>query len=100
MRAVVLYHPMSDHGRIVEEYVRDFKHFKHKEVELVSLETLEGADIARLYDVTIYPAVLVIGPGGVLQKMWQGSMMPLMNEIDSYLPNNQAEFARASLLTA
>lgn len=97
MRAVVLYHPKSDHGGIVEDYVRDFKNFKHKGIETISLETVEGAELAKLYDVTNYPAVLVIGPAGQLQKIWQEDQMPLMNEVDAYLqvyePDKKVETA-------
>lgn len=99
MRAVVLYHPHSEHGGIVEDYVHDFQRFKGKELEKVSLETVEGSETARLYDVVRYPAILIIGPDGVLQKMWQAPIMPLMNEVDSYLPNYQRDLAKAQLLS-
>lgn len=85
MRALILYHPKSDHSGIVEDYIRDFKNFKNKQLEGVSLETVEGADLAKLYDVTRYPAVLVIGPDGQLQQLWQEDHMPLMNEVDAYM---------------
>jgi hypothetical protein len=72
MKAVVLYHPRSDHGGIVEDFARDYKLAKHKELKLYSLETVEGAETAKLYDVTSYPAVLVATTDGQLQKLWQG----------------------------
>ena len=100
MRAVVLYHPHSDHSGIVEDFVHDFARFKGKQLEKVSLETVEGAELAKLYDVVRYPAVLVIGPDGILQKMWQGPMMPLMNEVDAVLPNYERDLAVAQLLSA
>lgn len=95
----MLYHPHSEHGGIVEDYVHDFQRFKGKELEKVSLETVEGSETARLYDVVRYPAILIIGPDGVLQKMWQAPIMPLMNEVDSYLPNYQRDLAKAQLLS-
>lgn len=94
-----MYHPHSEHGGIVEDYVHDFQRFKGKELEKVSLETVEGSETARLYDVVRYPAILIIGPDGVLQKMWQAPIMPLMNEVDSYLPNYQRDLAKAQLLS-
>ena len=86
MKIAVLYHPNSEHERTVLDYARDFRMFKSglSEVELVSLETKEGANMARLYDITQYPAVLAVSNDGVMQKMWQDSM-PLMNELDSYM---------------
>jgi hypothetical protein len=100
MRAVVLYHPNSEHEGIVQDYARDFKRFKGKELELVSLETVEGAEIAKLYDIMHYPAILVIGPDGVLQKAWEAPLMPLMDEVSSYVYDYDRALAKASLLSA
>jgi len=83
MRAIVLYHPRSEHGGQVEDYKRDFKIIKNKELELLSLETVAGAEMAKLYDVTSYQAVLVMAQDGSLQKIWPGGL-PLMNELDAY----------------
>lgn len=102
MRAVVLYHPQSDHIGLVEGFVHDFKRFKGKDIEKISLETVEGSEMARLHDVTRYPALLIIGPNGTLQKLWQGDIMPLMDEVDSFLPVTQGydqELAKGHLLT-
>jgi hypothetical protein len=85
MRALILYHPASDHVGIVEEYAQDFIRFKGRVLELVSLETVEGAELARLYDVTRYPAILIIGPDGVLTQLWQNGLFPLMDEVSAYL---------------
>lgn len=85
MRVVVLYHPRSEHAGKVEDYARDYKlRAKTKELELVSLETVQGADLAKLYGIISYPAVLAISADGQLQKLWQGSNLPLMNELDYY----------------
>lgn len=92
MRALVLYHPQSDHVGLVEGFIKDFERFKSKKLEKVSLETREGADLASLYDVTQYPAILVIGPDGVLQKLWQGELLPLMDEVDSYIHDVDADY--------
>lgn len=85
MRALVLYHPQSDHVGLIETFVHDFIRFKGKLIEKISLETRQGDDLAQLYDITQYPAVLVIGPEARLQKEWQGIPLPLMDEVDSYM---------------
>lgn len=84
MKLVILYHPNSEFARAAEEYVRDFQHQKNKQIELVSLETVAGADMARLYDVTQYPALLALRESGELLKDWQGDQLPLMNEVAAY----------------
>jgi hypothetical protein len=81
--ALILYHPKSDHGGLVEDFARDYKNAKNKELKLLSLETVEGAEMAQLYDITAYPAVLVKANDGSLLKLWQGGL-PATSELDSY----------------
>lgn len=86
MKIVILYHPASEHSRQVEEYKRDFERSQNSgSIELMSLETREGADMARLYDVVRYPAVLAITEHDkALMKLWQEDRLPLMSEVASY----------------
>lgn len=84
MKVVILYHPQSDHYRTVEEFARDLHKQKGKKVDLVSLETREGAATASLYDIVEYPAVLAIREDGQLLKNWEGAMLPLMDEVAAY----------------
>lgn len=84
MKVIVLYHPNSEQQGIIEDLARDYKRFKRKTLELISLETQSGADYARLYDITQYPAFLAIADNGTMQRMWQGNPMPLMDELDYY----------------
>ena len=69
------------------DYARDYKRFKNKEIELLSLETVEGAELAKLYDITNYPAVIVTKDDGQIQKIWQDINLPLMNELEAYTIN-------------
>ncbi len=84
MKVVVLYHPNSEQEGIVQDFVRDYERFKNKKLELISLETTAGSDMARLYDITQYPAFLAISDSGTMQRMWQGNPMPLLDELDYY----------------
>ncbi|HSX44528.1 MAG TPA: hypothetical protein VLF39_00235 [Candidatus Saccharimonadales bacterium] len=84
MKAVVLYHPNSDHARIVEDYSIDFKKNKNHELKPLSLETPEGSETAKLYDILSYPAILVTQNDGQLIKDWQGLPLPLMDEVAAY----------------
>lgn len=81
-----MYRPVSEHGRIMEDYARDFTISNpSKTIDLVSLETKDGADKARAYDITSYPAVIVVNEDGSYQKHWEGSECPpLMQELASY----------------
>lgn len=84
MKLFILYHPQSDHARMVEEYVRGFEQTRRKMIELISLESKEGAEMARLYDIVQYPAVLALRQDGQLLKLWQDEHLPLMDEVAAY----------------
>lgn len=84
MKVVVLYHPQSEHARIVEQFARDFAHQTDKKLELLSLESRDGSAMATLYDVTKYPAILATKDDGSLLRMWAGSVLPLISEVSYY----------------
>ena len=85
MKVVALYRPKSEHARLIEDYARDFERQRGKPIELVSLDTVEGADMARLYGVVQYPVLMAIRDDGQLMKDWQGDHLPLMDEVAGYL---------------
>lgn len=84
MKAIFLYQPNSEFSRSVEEYAHDFETQRGKTIELLSMDTREGADKAQVYDIMQYPALLVIRDDGQLSKLWQGDL-PLMDEVAGYL---------------
>jgi hypothetical protein len=83
MKAYILYRPNSEHETKVNDFVRDFTRFTQNNINQISLDTVEGADKAKLYDVTQYPAVIATDESGVLQRLWQGDL-PLMNELSYF----------------
>jgi hypothetical protein len=86
MRVVVLYRPKSEHYGRVMDYVHDYKRLHPQtSLELVSLDTKDGAETAKLYDVYAYPAILIISNDGHLEQLWQNEQLPLMAEIDAYV---------------
>jgi len=85
MNLVMLYRPNSEFSRTVESYVHEFEQTKKHKIELMSLDTREGADIAKVYDIVQYPALLARRESGELLKDWQGPYLPLMNEVAGYI---------------
>lgn len=86
MKAVILYHPNSAEARIIEEYVHNFaERGSSKPIELISLESRDGSATATLYDIVQYPTLMVLSDDGQLHKAWQGTSLPLMDELAGYL---------------
>jgi hypothetical protein len=95
MRIVALYHPKSDHGGRVEDYAHEY-HMRRpdREIELLSIDTKPGWEMAKLYDVVRYPSILAIENDGHMAAMWQNEQLPLMNEIDSYVVGTEKDFTK------
>lgn len=89
MRIVILYHPNYEYAGVAEDYKKEFERaHPDKKIELLSLDTVEGSDMAKVYDVVRYPAILVVAGDGSLQKFWQDRPLPLMDEVASYAPTS------------
>lgn len=85
MKALALYHPNSERSRLFEEYVQRLQDSTQNSVDLLSLETREGAATASLYDVVQYPAIAVVDEAGRAHRVWQGEELPLVDEVLGYL---------------
>ena len=81
----MLYRPNSDHRRMVDEFAREFQaRNPANQLEQVNIDNREGSDLANLYDVMDYPAILVLQADGTLQHAWQGTELPLVDEVIGY----------------
>lgn len=85
MRVVFLYRAGTEQEAKVLDYVHEYK-MRHPDIEpeLVNLETVEGAEMAKLYGVYAYPAILAISRDGSLMQLWQDERLPLMQDLDAY----------------
>ena len=81
MKTVVLYRSRSEHARAVEAFVSDFERETRLTVQRQELDSKEGAETARLYDVIEYPAVLVTREDGSLVRVWAGANLPPVPEV-------------------
>jgi hypothetical protein len=85
MKVLILYRPDSEHGRIVEEFIREFQvRHSSNHLEVINIDSRDGIATATLYDIVQYPAILVLQNDGAVQKIWMGEQMPLMDEVASY----------------
>lgn len=88
MKVLILYRPNSEHATPVEMFVRDFEHrygLNNKKIELVSVNTRDGAATASIYDVWAFPAILAITTEGQVLNLWQGEPLPLIDEVAGYM---------------
>lgn len=85
MKAVILYRSQSDHERSVNDYMRDFEHQTGKTIEALDVEQQEGQELAQLYDIMQYPAVIARAEDGSLIKVWSDGQLPLMNELSYFI---------------
>lgn len=81
---MALYHFDSEQERQIIDFEREYTMRTGHSFDKQNIDTKEGANLAKLYDVTAYPAFLAISDDGVLQQMWQGEQMPLINEVSYY----------------
>jgi hypothetical protein len=85
MRLVVLYRPDSEFARAVEEFVDSYKRWHEADrLEILNYDSRDGSATASLYDVMQQPAILALRDDGSVLKTWEGSTMPLMDEVASY----------------
>lgn len=83
MKLMILYRPDSEYAREVETFIHDFQaqHHIDAKIEVIDLNTREGAATASLYDIVQYPALLATDNFGSIIQMWQGQTLPLMGEV-------------------
>lgn len=87
MRLLILYRPNSEHERVVEEFVRNFRreHDIGKKLEMLSVDTRDGSATASIYDVLSFPAILALADDGSVLQLWSGMPLPLMNDVAGYI---------------
>ena len=81
---LVLYRPNSEYATMVETYARDFQRQYDAKLELVSVNTRDGAALASLYDIMSYPSIMAIADNGSVLNSWIGPQFPLMDELAVY----------------
>ena len=85
MRVVFLYRSGTEQEGKVMDYIREYK-MRHPDIEpeLLDVERVEGSDVAKLYGVYSFPAILAISRDGGLMQLWQDEHFPLMQDLDAY----------------
>lgn len=84
---MVVYRPNSEHARMVDNFLRDIQRMNPgpDRVEVINVDTREGAAIASLYDVMSYPKVMAVADDGRLIQDWEAGKMPLISDVSYYV---------------
>lgn len=84
MKAVVIYHPDSEHSRAVEEFLENFARQTGRELETLDPDGKEGRLLCEAYDIVEYPSVLALSDDGHMQNLWRGLPLPTISEVSYY----------------
>lgn len=82
----MLYRPGNEQAAVAEDYVGDYQH-RHpdRQIELLDADSRAGSQMAQLYGLVRYPALLVLRQDGAVLQVWQYEHLPLMDELDFYM---------------
>lgn len=84
MKVTVVYKEESDHARTVIDFIRDYQRQTGRDLEVIDPDSPDGAQFCRTYDIVEYPSIVATSDGGVLQNLWRGLPLPLINELSYY----------------
>ena len=88
MKVVVLYRPDSEFSRSVDELIRALREVHNiddRHLQILDYDSREGSAMASIYDIMTQPAIMVINDDGGYIKHWEGSRLPLQDEVAGYL---------------
>lgn len=90
MRLVVLYRERSDHARDVREFVEMLsRRYPGRSASLMDIDTREGSAEASLYGIVQYPAIIVTAYDGRVLQSWEGTPLPLIDEVAALILDQQ-----------
>lgn len=87
MILLVLYRTKTPGLSRLESYIDRLKREIYQiNIKVVDVDSEEGVNLARLYDIMSYPAFVIMREDdGQAQNVWQGENFPSKDEIVSYL---------------
>ena len=88
MKVVVLYRPNSEYARAVEDFLRGLRevhNLDERHLKVLDYDSRDGSALASIYDIMTQPAILVTNDDGGYIKHWEGSKLPLQEEVTGYM---------------
>ncbi len=84
MSVVVIYKEESEHARVVEDFLRDFRMQTGMTIDTLNPDSREGEHFCRTYDVVQYPTMLALSDNSQMLSMWPGVPLPRISEVSYY----------------
>lgn len=85
MKVVILYKPNSETDSSVQEYVREFSRETGRTIELIDSESVRGVQLAELYEVMRFPAIIALRNDGSYVESWlDREKWPTISELSFY----------------
>lgn len=85
MRTAIVYQFKSEHSSDVDTFCKEAERRHPGFVpEKLDTDSKPGANLATLYGVTTYPAIVILRNDGQLVQLWQGLPLPLIDEVMAY----------------
>lgn len=86
MRTAVFYKNNADTTRQALMFHEELsRRCPDRKIQLIDVDTRDGASEAALYDVMRLPSVAVIADDGRVLNVWHGGPLPLQDEVMSYM---------------
>lgn len=84
MTITIIYRKDSELYRPVQNFIELCKRkYPNKEIIELELDTREGAELANIYGVDVYPGIIVKADNGSVVGTWKGMPLPLVDEVVS-----------------
>ena len=85
MKVIILRKLNAETDTQLQGYLRDFEQRTGKQIELMDADSKEGVELAQVYDILQFPAILVPEDTGELVQAWSEiDKWPTISELGYY----------------
>ena len=86
MKLLVFYRKDSDHSSDVEEFIYNMRETRGvQNIEVRNVDSVDSQMTLGAHGIMQYPCLMVQREGGQTTKIWQGKMLPTLDEVSGYL---------------
>lgn len=83
MKIYLFYRPQVGMDLAIDTFLKLLDRHKSK-LQVINVDSRQGDQLSRLYDLMDYPSVVVVRDDGVQVESWQGKL-PYLEDLNPYL---------------